>query len=100
MIAAGSLHNVVAETRRRSKPRVDLRPPGKASEGVAMVNSATLMRCERCKAVISAAQDAQLIGRGARCGVCGGTLMLWRGGAALDAARDPDPAVWPSAGIA
>ena len=36
----------------------------------------TLMRCERCKAAISAAEAARLIRHGVPCGICGGTLTL------------------------
>jgi hypothetical protein len=42
------------------------------------VQAPTMMRCERCKAVINAAHAAQLIRRGASCGVCGGRLVLCR----------------------
>lgn len=36
--------------------------------------SPTLMRCERCRAVISTAEVTGLIRHGAPCGVCGGRL--------------------------
>ncbi|MEA2194055.1 MAG: hypothetical protein QOG42_489 [Solirubrobacteraceae bacterium] len=35
-----------------------------------------LMRCERCRAVISSAEAKTLIRHGVPCGVCGGTLAL------------------------
>ncbi len=38
--------------------------------------SPTLVRCERCKAVISSSVAADLIRDGAACGVCGGTMVL------------------------
>lgn len=41
--------------------------------------SPTLMRCERCKAVISTAQVTEMMRHGAPCGVCGGTLTLCDG---------------------
>jgi hypothetical protein len=40
------------------------------------LKSPTMMRCERCKAVISTAQVTDIIRHGAPCGVCGGTLTL------------------------
>jgi hypothetical protein len=42
-----------------------------------MTEQATvLMRCERCRAVISNAEAKSLIRHGVPCGVCGGTLTL------------------------
>ncbi len=38
--------------------------------------SPVLMRCERCRAVISNAEAKSLIRHGVPCGVCGGTLAL------------------------
>jgi len=38
--------------------------------------STVLMRCERCRAVISNAEAKSLIRHGVPCGVCGGTLAL------------------------
>jgi hypothetical protein len=38
--------------------------------------SPTLMRCERCRAVISTAEATELIRHGGPCGVCGGRLAL------------------------
>ncbi len=38
--------------------------------------SPVLMRCERCRAVISSAEAKSLIRHGVPCGVCGGTLTL------------------------
>ena len=42
-------------------------------------HSSTLMRCERCKAVVSNAQATDMIRHGVPCGVCGGTLSLCSG---------------------
>lgn len=50
--------------------------------------SATLMRCERCRAVISSAEASELIRGGAPCGFCGGPLALHDGPRAPAAARD------------
>jgi hypothetical protein len=44
------------------------------------VQSPTLMRCERCRAVISTAQVTDMMRHGAPCGVCGGTLTLCTNG--------------------
>jgi hypothetical protein len=41
--------------------------------------SPTMMRCERCRAVISTAEATELIRPGAPCGVCGGRLALCGG---------------------
>ena len=41
--------------------------------------SPTLMRCERCRAVISIAEATELLLEGASCGACGGTLTLCGG---------------------
>ena len=38
--------------------------------------SAVLVRCERCRAVISSAEAKSIIRHGVPCGVCGGTLKL------------------------
>src|SRR5687767_786141 len=38
--------------------------------------SPTLVRCERCRAVISSAEASAMIRHGVPCGVCGGTLSL------------------------
>ncbi len=35
-----------------------------------------LVRCERCRAVISSAEAKRIIRHGVPCGVCGGTLAL------------------------
>ena len=42
--------------------------------------SPTLVRCERCRAVISSAEAADMIRHGVPCGVCGGTLSLCSNG--------------------
>jgi hypothetical protein len=39
-------------------------------------HAAVLLRCERCRAVISSAEAKTLIRHGVPCGVCGGTLAL------------------------
>jgi hypothetical protein len=39
-------------------------------------HSPRVMRCERCKAVISTAQATEMVRHGVPCGVCGGTLTL------------------------
>ena len=38
--------------------------------------SPVLVRCERCRAVISSAEAKRIIRHGVPCGVCGGTLSL------------------------
>ena len=38
--------------------------------------SPMVLRCERCRAVISSAEAADMIRHGVPCGVCGGTLAL------------------------
>lgn len=38
--------------------------------------SPVLVRCERCRAVISSAEAKSIIRHGVPCGVCGGTLAL------------------------
>ena len=38
--------------------------------------SLTMMRCERCRAVLSNSDAAALIRAGTPCGVCGGQLTL------------------------
>lgn len=38
--------------------------------------SPVLVRCERCRAVISSAEAKSIIRHGVPCGVCGGTLTL------------------------
>ncbi len=40
---------------------------------------ATLMRCERCRAVISNSEASDMIRHGVPCGVCGGKLTLCSG---------------------
>lgn len=40
------------------------------------VESLTMMRCERCRAVLSNADAPALIRAGTPCGVCGGVLVL------------------------
>ena len=38
--------------------------------------SLTMMRCERCRAVLANAEAPALIQAGTPCGVCGGVLVL------------------------
>jgi hypothetical protein len=51
----------------------------------------TLMRCQRCRAVISSAEASDMIRHGVPCGVCGGTLSLCNGGQPRPAAADARP---------
>lgn len=44
-----------------------------------MTQSPTLVRCERCRAVISSAEATGMIRDRVPCGVCGGTLSLCNG---------------------
>jgi hypothetical protein len=44
-----------------------------------MTQSPTLVRCERCRAVISSAEATDMIRHGVPCGVCGGPLSLCSG---------------------
>jgi hypothetical protein len=41
--------------------------------------SPTLMRCERCRALVSTAEATEMIRNGVPCGVCGGTLKVCDG---------------------
>jgi hypothetical protein len=62
--------------------------------------SPVLMRCERCRAVISSAEAKSLIRHGVPCGVCGGTLALCgnrRNGAETRTGADRAGAAPPSA---
>lgn len=36
----------------------------------------TMMRCERCRAVVSSVDAPEMIRTGTPCGVCGGTLTI------------------------
>ncbi|MEA2157385.1 MAG: hypothetical protein QOE11_3525 [Solirubrobacteraceae bacterium] len=40
------------------------------------VQSPTMMRCERCRAVLCNAEAPAVIRAGTPCGVCGGVMML------------------------
>ena len=55
--------------------------------------SPVLMRCERCRAVISSAEAKSIIRHGVPCGVCGGTLTLCGNGR-----HDADPHADATAG--
>ncbi len=55
--------------------------------------SLTMLRCDRCRAVISSAEAGDMIRHGVPCGVCGGPLALgtngqWRAG--VDTPGDGD----------
>ena len=54
-----------------------------------------LVRCERCRAVISSAETQSIIRHGVPCGVCGGTLALC-GGRGDRADHRPDAASEPA----
>ncbi len=63
-------------------------------------HAAVLLRCERCRAVISSAEAKSLIRHGVPCGVCGGTLALCgsrRSDADLRADAERSGAAGPSA---
>jgi hypothetical protein len=53
--------------------------------------SPTLMRCERCRAVISNAEATDMIRHGVPCGVCGGTLSLCANGQRRTTSADAPP---------
>jgi hypothetical protein len=57
------------------------------------VQSLTMMRCERCRAVLSSAEAPAMIRAGRPCGVCGGVLSLARpqGRAAAPDGGEPTP---------
>jgi len=66
--------------------------------------SPVLVRCERCRAVISSAEAKSIIRHGVPCGVCGGTLALCGNRRAVDIRADEEangamaaPAPAPSA---
>jgi hypothetical protein len=42
------------------------------------MQSLTMMRCERCRAIVSNAEAPAMIRAGTPCGVCGGVLALAR----------------------
>lgn len=53
--------------------------------------SPVLVRCERCRAVITSAEATDMIRHGVPCGVCGGTLSLCNGQPRPAAADAPAP---------
>lgn len=57
--------------------------------------SLTMLRCDRCRAVISSAEASDMIRHGVPCGVCGGPLAPGSNGQWRDA--DADAAVAPNA---
>jgi hypothetical protein len=59
------------------------------------VQSLTMMRCERCRAVLSSAEAPAMIRAGRPCGVCGGVLSLARTQARAVAGDDGAPAPLP-----
>ena len=59
------------------------------------MQSLTMMRCERCRAVLSSAEAPAMIRAGRRCGVCGGVLTLARPHA-RGSAREEANSVLPS----
>ena len=59
------------------------------------MQSLTMMRCERCRAVVSSAEAPAMIRAGTPCGVCGGVLSLARPHA-RGASLEEDELVTPS----
>jgi hypothetical protein len=59
------------------------------------VQSLTMMRCERCRAVLSSAEAPAMIRAGRPCGVCGGVLALARPHVRGAAPEEADPAPPP-----
>jgi hypothetical protein len=51
--------------------------------------SLTMLRCDRCRAVISSAEASDMIRHGVPCGVCGGPLALGKDGQWRDDADPP-----------
>lgn len=62
----------------RGAPRI-CAPTGERRGNGMTAQSPTLMRCERCRAVISTAEATELVRHGVPCGVCGGTLTVCNG---------------------
>jgi hypothetical protein len=56
------------------------------------MQSLTMMRCERCRAVLSSAEAPAMIRAGRPCGVCGGVLALARPHTRGTAPEEVDPA--------
>jgi hypothetical protein len=56
------------------------------------MQSLTMMRCERCRAVLSSAEAPAMIRAGRPCGVCGGVLALARPHVRGAAPAEADPA--------
>jgi hypothetical protein len=61
------------------------------------VESLTMMRCERCRAVLSNAEAPALIRAGTPCGVCGGVLTLAGSPGPEPTADAPEPETPPRA---
>jgi hypothetical protein len=59
------------------------------------VQSLTMMRCERCRAVLSSADAPAMIRAGRPCGVCGGVLALARPHERVTAPAEERPAPPP-----
>jgi PHP family Zn ribbon phosphoesterase len=55
------------------------------------MQSLTMMRCERCRAVVSSAEAPAMIRAGTPCGVCGGVLALAGQHGRAAALGDGDP---------
>jgi hypothetical protein len=55
------------------------------------MQSLTMMRCERCRAVVSSAEAPAMIRAGTPCGVCGGVLALARPHGRGTALEEGDP---------
>ena len=51
--------------------------------------SLTMLRCDRCRAVISSAEASDMIRHGVPCGVCGGPLALGKDGQWRDDTHAP-----------
>jgi hypothetical protein len=60
------------------------------------MQSLTMMRCERCRAVVSNAEAPAMIRAGTPCGVCGGVLALARPHGRGSALEEGDDAHAPS----
>jgi hypothetical protein len=60
------------------------------------VQSLTMMRCERCRAVLSNAEAPAVIRAGTPCGVCGGKLTLVGSSGREPTADAARPAARPS----
>jgi hypothetical protein len=64
------------------------------------VQSPTMMRCERCRAVLSSTEAPALIRAGRPCGVCGGVLSLAKPHGRTAAPEESQPSAPPARGTA